>query len=1345
MATFEIRKKNSSDIWEHIWLGAELNLILSDGYFRMVDDTFQLYGSSSGNMRYAPLSEIVLYDETASGIPETFTDVLTFVTRLRSLNYPYFYQKALNTTSVESIFGRGGNVVAEIGDYSASQINNDSTVFGATVLDALQYLEGLISPSNGDMLKSVYDPNEVEGDAFDMDNMSQGVTNQFISQSDRTLLNNTSGTNTGDQDLSNYIPEAPNDGQQYARQSEAWSVVSGGDITPPTLQQVLDESNTSTTGADFTDTRINLVTTNNSTISELGQLLLLKNSLDASTSNFLSVYASNKINAGVSGTASGIYTYNNINTNEEVAFYRGFNNQLDVDGDGDIGSVYNIFNGAYLKNNNIDSGIVRNADFFYSSWNYAQIDNTDGGNTVTNVNQFASSVNTANVKDPNARVEILWPLRASSDITAGTVKQVEAFSLDLDILGSAVVEGFVAGLSLSISDTTSTGQVKETPWMIYSEDDFPSRFKGTVESKNFLLATRDITTSGTATGTVPYELEDLTASFLTTAQVGDRVERPGNYSIIMSVDSDTKLTLSTDNFSSGALGGAYDIVHIYYGALEKETLTDDRTWTFPDKSGTVSMLSDVGVQSIQEGSNITIDNTDPNNPIISASISGSVPTLQQVITEGNSSTLPVIIDNKNTTPTQFFGSALFTVESLMNVNGTSVGAALDHYRNPTADSSGSDIYATFNRLVSESDFRDGRLQAFYSQAKYGGTAGLDTSMYGGRLESVFEGSGGIGSGSGSSDGFLIGVRSYTANKASDNSNINFIRAYDSEAVMDSTNGTIDYLQGHHNNVTLIKGTVNNDVSINYLDFDYTDGVVNGDFAYITTKDTGIDFSFVNGTARFIDSLVPLPSRFGGSVESTQLIVTGKTNDDILLGDGSTTSLSGISAFSGDYNDLTNKPTTITASQANEISANTLKVSYDDAAAVALNTAKIGITAQQASNITSNNSKISYTDAAEVSANTLKNSYPSADATKLGNIEDNAQVNVQADWNATSGDALILNKPTIPVAFSGDYNDLSNKPVTITGTNLEVGDGTITNTKVNGSLALGTDTAFQKLHIVDGNALLQAGGEVAIIMKRDVTFTNSHTSSPFVNPIFQVGRIIQGGDGAPQFRWMYSDDNTGETVVMELDSEGIMSSVRQERGSHFEAHIEGEANPFFRLNSSPDMRLEMGPGGSFATDVAVCRSAAETLSFCVGTGASEEQVINIKSTGAEYSKDYSSSYTDRSLIDKAHLDSKLFTEKSFTINDPINEIIPLFVLGQSITISELRVAKIGSGDVEYKLGFGSSLGTIDTDITTNQTQSSSSSTLVNSFSNDTVSANEFVFLQIVNANSATQFHITIKYN
>lgn len=49
----------------------------------------------------------------------------------------------------------------------------------------------------------------------------------------------------------------------------------------------------------------------------------------------------------------------------------------------------------------------------------------------------------------------------------------------------------------------------------------------------------------------------------------------------------------------------------------------------------------------------------------------------------------------------------------------------------------------------------------------------------------------------------------------------------------------------------------------------------------------------------------------------------------------------------------------------------------------------------------------------VTANTAKNSYPTADSSKLAGISAGAEVNVNADWNAASGDAQILNKPSIP--------------------------------------------------------------------------------------------------------------------------------------------------------------------------------------------------------------------------------------------------------------------------------------------------------------------------------------------
>lgn len=52
----------------------------------------------------------------------------------------------------------------------------------------------------------------------------------------------------------------------------------------------------------------------------------------------------------------------------------------------------------------------------------------------------------------------------------------------------------------------------------------------------------------------------------------------------------------------------------------------------------------------------------------------------------------------------------------------------------------------------------------------------------------------------------------------------------------------------------------------------------------------------------------------------------------------------------------------------------------------------------------------------------------SDKIKLNGIAAGAEVNVNADWNATEGDAQILNKPTLAtVATSGSYSDLTNKP------------------------------------------------------------------------------------------------------------------------------------------------------------------------------------------------------------------------------------------------------------------------------------------------------------------------------
>ena len=62
----------------------------------------------------------------------------------------------------------------------------------------------------------------------------------------------------------------------------------------------------------------------------------------------------------------------------------------------------------------------------------------------------------------------------------------------------------------------------------------------------------------------------------------------------------------------------------------------------------------------------------------------------------------------------------------------------------------------------------------------------------------------------------------------------------------------------------------------------------------------------------------------------------------------------------------------------------------------------------------------------------KNDFTDALKTKLDGIAAGAEVNVNADWNAASGDAQILNKPSIPSKTSDLTND-SNFMVEITET------------------------------------------------------------------------------------------------------------------------------------------------------------------------------------------------------------------------------------------------------------------------------------------------------------------------
>ena len=106
---------------------------------------------------------------------------------------------------------------------------------------------------------------------------------------------------------------------------------------------------------------------------------------------------------------------------------------------------------------------------------------------------------------------------------------------------------------------------------------------------------------------------------------------------------------------------------------------------------------------------------------------------------------------------------------------------------------------------------------------------------------------------------------------------------------------------------------------------------------------------------------------------------------------------------------------------------------------------------------------------------------SAERTKLSGIATGAEVNVQSDWNATSGDALILNKPTIPTNnnqltngagyITGvDWTELggSQDSINVSGFNNDAGYITDGNTNWNNSYGFITATSTDTLTNKSGN-------------------------------------------------------------------------------------------------------------------------------------------------------------------------------------------------------------------------------------------------------------------------------------
>ena len=103
-------------------------------------------------------------------------------------------------------------------------------------------------------------------------------------------------------------------------------------------------------------------------------------------------------------------------------------------------------------------------------------------------------------------------------------------------------------------------------------------------------------------------------------------------------------------------------------------------------------------------------------------------------------------------------------------------------------------------------------------------------------------------------------------------------------------------------------------------------------------------------------------------------------------------------------------------------------------------------------------------------------------TKLAGITPGAEVNVNADWNATTGDAAVLNKPTALSDFTNDLNDASTTAHGLMSTSDK--------TKLNG-IAAGAEVNVQS----DWNE--SSSSSDAYIMNKPTKLTDFNNDGNFV--------------------------------------------------------------------------------------------------------------------------------------------------------------------------------------------------------------------------------------------------------
>ena len=190
-------------------------------------------------------------------------------------------------------------------------------------------------------------------------------------------------------------------------------------------------------------------------------------------------------------------------------------------------------------------------------------------------------------------------------------------------------------------------------------------------------------------------------------------------------------------------------------------------------------------------------------------------------------------------------------------------------------------------------------------------------------------------------------------------------------------------------------------------------------------------------------------------------------------------------------------------------------------------------------------------------------YTTAEKSKLAGIAAGAEVNVNADWNATSGDAQILNKPTIPsvtgfVPYTGattnvDLGEFELKAGQVSLDTTPTGTPTVGTTQWNDSFG-STQTTLK-----GGTVILKNGVDLVARIVNKVTPNTTLTKANY-----SAVRIsgAQGQRLAVQLAQGNNDANSADTIglvteTIATNQEGFIITMGQIEDINTTGSLQGE--------------------------------------------------------------------------------------------------------------------------------------------------------------------------------------------